>query len=171
MGEHSIPISLPLDSDGFLRRECPECERQFKWFPSQPGEQDAEHEEEPEIEAYYCPYCQQPAAPNAWWTKEQLEYAQQVAAAEIVAPRLREFKEDVEGIGTGGLVNFEVTLSPMARPEPLSEPDDMVRVEFPCHLEEPVKVEEDWEGEVACLVCGIVYPFELVRVLPEDTKE
>jgi hypothetical protein len=32
MGDVSIPMSLPLDGDGFLRRECPKCERQFKWL-------------------------------------------------------------------------------------------------------------------------------------------
>ena len=27
--EVSIPVSLPLDSDGFLLMECPSCEREF----------------------------------------------------------------------------------------------------------------------------------------------
>ena len=30
--EFSIEMSLPLDSDGFLRRQCPACEREFKWL-------------------------------------------------------------------------------------------------------------------------------------------
>jgi hypothetical protein len=30
--EISIPVAMPLDSDGFLRRECPTCQQQFKWF-------------------------------------------------------------------------------------------------------------------------------------------
>ena len=30
MDEISISVHLPLDKDGFLRRECPHCERQFK---------------------------------------------------------------------------------------------------------------------------------------------
>ena len=25
-------MEIPLDSDGFLRRECPTCEREFKWL-------------------------------------------------------------------------------------------------------------------------------------------
>jgi hypothetical protein len=28
----TLEMSMPLDSDGFLRRECPTCEREFKWF-------------------------------------------------------------------------------------------------------------------------------------------
>ena len=44
----------------------------------------------------------------------------------------------------------------------------MVRVDVPCHPEEPTKVDEGWDGEVACLVCGIRYPVDLVRALPEE---
>jgi hypothetical protein len=32
--EVQLSMSLPLDGDGFLRRECPTCEREFKWLPS-----------------------------------------------------------------------------------------------------------------------------------------
>ena len=28
----ALEMSMPLDSDGFLRRECPTCEREFKWL-------------------------------------------------------------------------------------------------------------------------------------------
>jgi hypothetical protein len=166
-----MSISLPLDADGFLRRECPACERQFKWWHNPASEDDTETAPPEQPEAYFCPYCYQPAAPDAWWTKEQLEYAQKMAAAEIIAPELRRFKRDVEGIGKGGIVSFDVTLPALARPEPMVEPDDMVRVEFPCHLEEPIKIDEAWDGEVACLVCGIRYPVDLVRALPDDTQE
>ena len=44
----------------------------------------------------------------------------------------------------------------------------MVRVDMPCHPEEPLKVDAKWDGEVACLVCGIRYPVDLVRALPDD---
>ncbi len=46
----------------------------------------------------------------------------------------------------------------------------MMRVDFPCHPEEPLKVSEDWDGDVACLLCGIQYPVELIRPLPEDAS-
>jgi hypothetical protein len=32
MSDMSVSMSLPLDEDGFLRRECPTCERQFRWW-------------------------------------------------------------------------------------------------------------------------------------------
>lgn len=45
----------------------------------------------------------------------------------------------------------------------------MVRVEFPCHLEEPIKVDKTWKEDIACLLCGIRYPVDLVRALPEES--
>lgn len=165
-------MSLPLDTDGFLRRECPSCERQFKWWPTSTSEEATEEAQEaPEV--YYCPYCHEPADPGAWWTKEQLEYAQQLAAAEVLGPELRRFKNDMErgNRRSRGLVRFDVSLQPLSRPEPLTEPDDMVRVDIPCHPEEPIKVEETWDQEVACLVCGIHYPVELVRALSDEDEE
>ncbi len=57
--EVTLSMSLPLDGDGFLRRECPTCEREFKWLPSpQHGEGDAAAaSDEPAPERYFCPYC------------------------------------------------------------------------------------------------------------------
>jgi hypothetical protein len=64
MSEMSIAMSLPLDKDGFLRRECPHCERQFKWWPTAPSE-DAPEEARNTPEAYFCPYCHEPAPLDA----------------------------------------------------------------------------------------------------------
>jgi hypothetical protein len=165
-----IPMDLPLDKDGFLRRECPTCERQFKWWPTSSEEASEVIQEAPE--AYFCPYCHEPASPDAWWTKEQLEYAQELAAAEVLGPQLRRFKSDMERMNRRSKgIRFETSLLQFSRPEPLAEPDDMVRVDVPCHPEEPTKVGAEWDGEVACLVCGIRYPVELVRALPEEEGE
>ena len=158
-----------MHAEGFLRRESPTCERQFKWWPTFPPEEDAEEVQEPP-DVYYCPYCHEPADPEAWWTKEQLEYAQELAAAEVFEPELCCFKNDMERSNRRSrrLIRFDVSLPPLSKPEPLTELDDMVRVDVPCHPEEPTKVDEGWDGEVACLVCGIRYPVDLVRMLPEE---
>ena len=34
----SLAMSSPLDSDGFLYRECPICEREFKWLHTPEGD-------------------------------------------------------------------------------------------------------------------------------------
>ena len=165
-----IPMSLPLDKDGFLRRECPLCERQFKWWPT-PTSEDAPEEAVETPEAYFCPYCHEPAPLDTWWTKEQLEYAQQLAVAEALGPQLQRMKNDLErGNCRSKGISFEMSDSILSRPEPLVEPNDMVRVDMPCHPEEPVKVEELWDQEVACLVCGIRYPVDLVCPLPDDDE-
>ena len=39
-------VSLPLDSDGFLRRECPHCMQEFKWHHG-PANEEAETANEP----------------------------------------------------------------------------------------------------------------------------
>ena len=95
MSKIPIPMSLPLDNDGFLRRECPNCEQQFKWWPT-PTFGDAPEEAVETPEAYFCPYCYVPAPLDVWWTKEQLEYAQQLAVAEALGPQLRRMKNDLE---------------------------------------------------------------------------
>jgi hypothetical protein len=183
MGEKTISTTLPLDSDGFLRRECPSCKRQFKWRPSQaqttnasegdlefPARLDQEPDENHTPEFYYCPYCAEPAAPGAWWTKEQIEYGTALVKAEILGPHLRDLAHSLHGLDRpGGIISVRVNMNmpDITRPEPLMEPDDMVRVDYPCHPGEPLKVEESWAGEVSCLVCGIRYPVQLVRELPE----
>lgn len=171
MSKKSIAISLPLDKDGFLRRECPSCLRQFKWSPTPPAREHGDEAARPP-EFYFCPYCYEKAGPASWWTKEQLEYAKAMTMAETVQPELRRFKRDVEFTSApGSLVHVSVSLPPMSRPEPLTEPDDMVRLDVPCHPEEPLKVANDWTEEVACLVCGIRYPVELVKSLPDNAEE
>lgn len=123
-------------------------------------------------DAYFCPYCYEPAPLDTWWTKEQLEYAQQLAMAEALGPQLHRMKGDLErGNRRSKGIRFEMSSSALSRPEPLVEPDDMVRVDMPCHPEEPLKVDDEWDGEVACLVCGIRYPVDLVRAQPEEEGE
>lgn len=180
MSELPIPMSLPLDEDGFLRRECPNCERQFKWWPTPPSEESLDKDAQEAVEAYFCPYCHEPAAPNAWWTKEQVEYAQQLAAAKVLGPQLRRFKSGMESRNRRSRgIRFDVSLPSLPQPESLTEPalhqksglntrsgrstlnkllfivvacnfgakptepNDMVRIDVPCHPEEPLKVDEE----------------------------
>src|SRR4051812_31624365 len=72
MDERSTSVPVPLDSEGFLRRECPTCEREFKWLPS-------DDSEPVEPGGYYCPYCGIQAPVEHWLTKPQAEFAREVA--------------------------------------------------------------------------------------------
>jgi hypothetical protein len=148
----TVTVSLPLDSERFLRRECPTCEREFKWL----------HSEESEAEGaphagYYCPYCAVQARPSDWFTKPQAEYLSAVGAHEFVGPVLQDMRRSFEGLNRpDSMLKVSVKTSVPEMPEPLSEDDDMRRVDFECHPGEPVKVLENWERDVHCLACGKV---------------
>ena len=162
MDEISISLQLPLDKDGFLRRECPHCGRQFKQWQ---GKRD-ETQESPE--AYYCPYCYASADADTWYTAQQIEYIQQQAMAEVVGPSLYRLQEQLEQASQSGLFHIEMTSPVPVEPEPLVEFNDMIRLEFPCHLGEPIKVDEQWDQEVACVMCGTRYPIDKVRALSRE---
>jgi hypothetical protein len=63
-------FSLPQDENGYLGRECPECEKYFKLTPGTGV---------PDEDQTYCPYCGHRASQNDFATKEQIEYATSLA--------------------------------------------------------------------------------------------
>lgn len=150
--EVSLPISLPLDDDGFLRRECPTCEREFKCLVAQ-----GEDEATPALAGgYFCPYCAVQVPPDAWWTKAQLKLVEATAYGEVIAPELRKLKRDMDRMNrrSGGFISMSMEISEEPEEPELSEVNDMRRVDFTCHPDEPVKVFENWDSAVHCIVCG-----------------
>lgn len=149
-------MSLPLDSDNFLRRECPTCEREFKWLAS-----GSEEEAAPVPDGgYFCPYCAIQAPADAWWTPAQLELAKSIVTQQVVAPELEKFARQMKDISrrSGGFIKADVKTDLPPEADALVEVDDLRRVDFPCHPNEPVKVLDDWTGAVHCLVCGTPAP-------------
>jgi hypothetical protein len=147
--ESSIPVAIPLDSDGFLRRECPTCQQQFKWFSHSEGDPDTEP-----VDQYFCPLCGVPAGVDSWWTPEQLDYAQGAAGPEferLVHDAAEEAFKGLKGFSFKPNRNFTLGIP---TPDPLIEPDDMVIVEPPCHTNEPIKVPEPVTERLHCLICG-----------------
>lgn len=148
--DFSVSVSIPLDSDGFLRRECPTCEEEFKWFSHDEDDPSLEL-----VEQYFCPLCGQPGGVDSWWTPQQLEYVQAAAA-----PNIEAFIDDSISDALKGFTNVSVTKDggvdfDAEPPEPLVEPDDLTIVEPPCHPQEPVKVPESYlTKEIHCLICG-----------------
>jgi DNA-directed RNA polymerase subunit RPC12/RpoP len=149
----SISVSIPLDSDGFLRRECLSCGREFKWHdgPANEGAESAE----PTL-TYYCPLCGQPASTDDWWTSQQMQYLQH-AAMPMAVQQVQEALEDALG-GHRGITYQpgggwdDLPMAPL-----LTEPDDMRILASPCHDYEPVKVPEAEAGPFHCLVCGAAF--------------
>lgn len=143
-------MQIPLDSDGFMRRECPNCEQQFKWRLSQTDDP-VEH-----VDQYYCPLCGQAAGVDSWWTREQVEHAQAVIRPEA----MRQVQDMLSDAFRGNKnIRFKPSghLADMPTPSALYEPDDMVILEPPCHTAEPVKVPEGAEAPFYCLICGEPY--------------
>ncbi|MEO6998737.1 MAG: hypothetical protein ABI112_11690 [Terracoccus sp.] len=148
--EVSVPI--PLDDDGFLRRQCPSCDRQFKWYPDQ---EDASNTEP--ADQYFCPLCGAAAGVDEWSTPEQAQYAIHSAG-----PTLDQCVQDAiaDVLKGGGALRFEPNPNfslELPDPEPLTEPNDMTAVIPPCHPREPVKVPEDATSRVHCLICGLLF--------------
>jgi hypothetical protein len=145
----SISVEVPLDDDGFLRRECPNCERQFKWFSHEEDDVDAEV-----VDQYYCPLCGVAAGTDEWWTQDQLD-----AAWGQAGPAVDQFVQDQMNDAFKGLKNVSYKPDPnftmgIEAPDPLIEPNDMLILEPPCHPNEPIKVPEEAAGHAHCLVCG-----------------
>lgn len=140
-------MSVPLDSDGFLRRQCPTCEREFKW---KPADEDVE-ETQPQDGGYFCPYCVVQAPPGSWWTEAEIEDAKARAFDQVVKPQLDQLAGAADG---SGFLEVEVSMPEPTTPSTPDEQDDMKRVDFPCHPEEPIKVLDDWDRAVHCLICG-----------------
>ena len=150
--EIRVPVSLPLDSDGFLRRECPTCEQEFKWFSHQEDDPDAELTEQ-----YFCPLCGVPAGLDSWWTTAQLEYmngASGPAIDQYIQDSVAQALKGVKGMSFKPNRSFSLGIE---TPEALAEPDDMLIAEPPCHPNEPVKVPEEQSSKVYCLVCGSAF--------------
>lgn len=151
--DFTVSVSLPLDDDGFLRRECPRCVREFKWFTHGDGDPDAELAEQ-----YFCPLCGAASGADEWWTPAQLEYAQAMASPDIEQFVNDSIRDALQGskylrVSPGSGVDMDIET-----PEPLIEPNDMVIVESPCHPNEPLKVpDEVVDVPIHCLVCGAAF--------------
>ncbi|HAN72704.1 MAG TPA: hypothetical protein DCQ36_14090 [Actinobacteria bacterium] len=149
--EISIPVPLPCDSDGFLRRECPSCEGQFKWLITDDDSSAIPPDQ------YFCPLCGVAADTNSWFTREQLEFMQSYAAPQIE----RMIQEAVgDAFGRIDAIEFKTARSleiDSDTVDALVEPDDMLIAEPPCHPSEPVKVPEERMGVLFCLLCGGLY--------------
>lgn len=148
-----IDVSFPLDADGFLRRECPKCEHEFKWHHGPTDDRPDDWNDPP---AYWCPLCGQASAHDQFFTKGQVEFMEESArgpALDLIADELEKAFRGVKGMtykkGSGG-----------GRPEPpapMVEPDDMSQIKSPCHPWEPVKIPDDSSTPYYCLACGEAY--------------
>lgn len=150
-----IAYELPLDEDGYLRRECPHCEQEFKWYHGRtPQAPDAFVHGD----VYWCPRCGRSAAQDQWFTQAQVQYQQELvvaAASDLVGDVLADAFKPLQRSG----ITFKrgPRRGTTDQPDPLVEPDDMDIIAPPCHPWEPVKVPVGAQAPFFCLVCGESY--------------
>lgn len=79
-----MAITIYPDEEGYTGRECPACEKYFKvkFGTGLPGDVDC-----------HCPYCNEVAPHDNFWTKHQIEYAQSVALNQITSQLLGQMKK------------------------------------------------------------------------------
>ncbi|WP_416866752.1 MAG: hypothetical protein ACMVP2_03640 [Imperialibacter sp.] len=105
MSTDHIQISIPLDDDGFLGRECLKCKRYFKLKPGtgQP------------TRYCHCPYCDYEGDSDTFWTPEQNRYlesmARKIGFEKYVDPMIKEFTKslkELESESKGSMFQIKV---------------------------------------------------------------
>ncbi|MDO8885968.1 hypothetical protein [Candidatus Oleimmundimicrobium sp.] len=175
MSDIEMNLPFPLDDNGYFRRECPFCCKEFKVLLekeeltdlAQKGldsfmveTQEAtnlDEDEHSEVE-FTCPYCGQAAVSGNWWTQEQLAYISVVTKnimAKIVNENLiRPLKRTSRKYGSG-MISVQFEGKEMEQQEPWISPEvnDMKVYDLPC-CQRKIKVEDGWASRVFCFFCG-----------------
>lgn len=103
---------------------------------------------------YHCPYCDG-RSEDGWWTGPQLRVIEASASA-AMDDEMHDLMKQFERSSSESLTVSVSRTPPAPIPRVPDEPNDMRRVDFDCHGPEPVKVLDDWNGDVHCIVCGLV---------------
>jgi len=183
MSEIKMNLSFPLDDDGFFRRECPFCRKEFKIllekdeltdlaqkgidsFMIKPKEEATDLDESGHSETeFICPYCGQWASSDSWWTQEQLAYLGIVAKnimakmvnENLIRPLKRTFRRP-----SSGMVSIRFEGKEMEQQEPWISPEvnDMEIFDLPC-CQRKIKIEENWSDAIFCFFCGFHYRYKI----------
>lgn len=177
MGDVQLNVSMPLDDEGYFRRECPLCMKEFKVLLTKEElsdfeqksmdsfmlEKDASNENEEGLKdesnsEHHCPYCGQAAAKKSWWTKEQLDYVK-VYAENIIAKIVNEsLIQPLKKLGSqsaSGFVTVKVESKELPQKEPWISPEnnDMQVFDLPC-CQRKIKIDDTVKQIVYCFFCG-----------------
>lgn len=140
-----IPITFPTDEHGLTGRECPNCKRYFKvkFGTGMPTSH------------CICPYCGEKSDHSQFFTQAQIEYAQSVAAKEVLGPELRKLErsfKELERSTRGGFIQFKVKTSGF---------------NFPLKYYQ----EKELETHITCDNCGLEFAvFGVFATCPDCTQ-
>ena len=171
--DHSVQLQVNIssDRDGFLRRTCPECGRDFKTSINEAQLSHFLHsevervgremgliaiEESDEGEStLICPYCTHPASPHDMLPDELLQYLTLQIKRQIIYPMIdKTFGRLADSTGKNDFIRLEYSGGSLP-PRPIHgpEPADMKIIRLLC-CEERVKISEAWNGMEQCPYCG-----------------
>jgi len=175
-------IPLPLDEEGFLRRECPFCHKEFKilfekqglanllqksvdsFIAELKGKKANLSENSKSENEFICPYCGQRAPSNDWWTREQASYIHNIFK-NIIAKAVNEnlinsFKESFQSFRSDAVsIKFEGKEMEQHEPRISPEINDMKIFDLPC-CQRKIKIEENWHNKVYCFFCGFPHEYK-----------
>lgn len=80
----TVSVDIKKDEEGYMGRECPECEKYFKIKPGTGI---------PDFSDCYCPYCKHFGPQDQFWTKQQIEYAKSVVINKVSGDLLKMMKK------------------------------------------------------------------------------
>lgn len=176
--EHiQFSVSLQVDRDGFLRRSCPSCGRDFKTEVDEAelqwelvshcrrigAEIGAVESKERVTDRLRCPYCGHEDASSEMHTEDTLTYLKRLTLREYVVPQMNKLfsgMQDSFGRGghSGGLISVSwefkhtrETLPP--RPMHGPEPADFKIIQFLC-CGKKGKIAEGWTQVDNCPYCS-----------------
>jgi hypothetical protein len=158
-------IGLPEDGQGFVRRECPSCRRQFK---TRGGPADGAiiqrylgrhlyfenpHEIVRDDATVHCLYCGVAAPSDEWCTPQQRAWLEKVATFLGKEIRFEQMAFAWRTLEFNPSPTF-IAVPPSDRlPEMRTEDDDMRKASFFCCVEE-AKVDTHWTRPLHCPRCG-----------------
>lgn len=172
MSKIAKKIEIPLDEDGYLRRECNLCKSQFKihvkteYLENQTKElldsflkdtNNSEENENDKQEEYYCPYCGQKNLSNELWTTEQIKYIHIFAQNYInnlinkdLLKKLKNFKS------SGSFFKIEFKGKELPFTEPWISPEENDLNVFPlscCNEKIKIEIKHNMK-KYFCFYCG-----------------
>ena len=132
MGRDKIAVTIPTDGRGMVGRECPACGQYFKL---KPGTGLA-------TTTCLCPYCAHAAESDAFFTQDQINYAQSVALQEIqkqvLEPMMRRIDRDFRRSSRNSMIKLSLKYRPS-------------RITIDHYSE------ADLETDVVCATCALEY--------------
>jgi len=107
-----ISISIPLDNDGKIGRECSNCKKYFKLKPGTGLS----------TSVCNCPYCEYQGESDSFNTADQIEYAKSKAVGNVfneVIGEVNNMFKDLEKTSKNSFINFEIETSISGFPYPI----------------------------------------------------